>query len=291
MSKGRSLCVICFNALRRSRYAKSVCKKCLNEFEFSKSGNRSFCSEKCRFMDKVLIDNSGCWFWNGYIQKDGFGCFVRSGQKNNNLAHRVSYVLFKNDLNNTETLEQGCGNRSCVNADHLSIKTELPYITCTVCNIKKDRDLYFNGKYNSCNDCRNIERGSKYRQSICVQCEKEYKSIGKGSGKFCSDQCRFVDKVKISPKTECWIWKGSINDTGYGSFSMKSKRSESAHRASYKLFVGSIKTDMHILQSCDMPFCVAPKHLRQGTPMDNRIDLKERGVSKWKTKIGDLIYD
>lgn len=97
-----------------------------------------------------------------------------------------------------------------------------------------------------------------------------------------------MDKVKISPKTDCWIWKSHRNKTGYGTFVPYGKRSGLAHRKSYELFVGPIDDDKYILHSCDMPFCVFWGHLRQGTALDNSNDFKARGKSQWKEKIKEI---
>lgn len=289
VAKGRTTCKKCWNEIRRSRYNESICKYCSSKFKFEQSKNKIFCSEKCRFMDKVLIDNSSCWMWKGYIQKDGFGTFVRSGHTTNRLAHRVSYELFKENLNETDVIVQNCGNSSCVNHNHLLIKKDILFKICKECNISKDKFIFFDEKYNTCLKCLNKNRRLKYRPSTCGHCEEEYKPIKRGFGKFCSKECRFMDKVKISPKTDCWIWKAHRTKTGYGTFSTPTEKSALAHRESYRIFIGPIHDNMNILHSCDMPFCVNWEHLREGTDLENSQDLKQRGPSNWKKKIKELI--
>lgn len=86
---------------------------------------------------------------------------------------------------------------------------------------------------------------------------------------------RFWDKVE---KTEsCWLWKGTQNNYGYGQFWDGEKR-VSAHRYSYELMAGVIKDC--VLHKCDVPLCVRPDHLFDGTRHDNMKDMIQKGRAK-----------
>lgn len=278
---GRRKCSSCWNAIRRDRYRKSICKKCLKDFSPGSLLNKIYCSELCRFMDKVLVTNE-CWIWNGYLN-DGVGFFVNSGSKTNRIAHRVSYELHKSiELKDENFIRHSCRTRGCVNPEHLYISGSELTKKCNTCLIIKNVDE-FRKQRNSCKKCQHKERLEKYRLSICKHCEKDYKAYKKGCGQFCSIKCRFMHKVRIVPGLECWLWKGHRNKTGYGVIGQGI-----ASRMAYKIFNHDFDESLHVLHLCDTPPCVNPKHLKLGTPQDNMNDLKERGVSQWKEKLNNL---
>lgn len=85
-------------------------------------------------------------------------------------------------------------------------------------------------------------------------------------------------------KTEtCWLWSGSKNATGYGSFSMGGK-STRAHRTSHSLFKGPLISGLVICHTCDRRDCVNPDHLYQGTVQQNVRDMVERKRAYWFNK-------
>lgn len=72
-----------------------------------------------RFGDKVKIDQTGCWIWQGRVYRDGYGEFVLPGHKRV-AVHRLAWVLA-----NGRAVERGkeichrCDVRACCNPDHL----------------------------------------------------------------------------------------------------------------------------------------------------------------------------
>lgn len=60
-------------------------------------------------------------------------------------------------------------------------------------------------------------------------------------------------------KTEgCWIWQGSLNNSGYGQ-----------HRRWYTRLVGKPKPGMHLDHLCGNRWCVNPEHLEEVTRKEN----------------------
>jgi len=86
---------------------------------------------------------------------------------------------------------------------------------------------------------------------------------------------KFHNKYEIITETGCWIWTGNINHWGYGMMWSTSGKVR-AHRVSYALHYDDFDPNKLILHSCDVPCCVNPSHLRQGTQADNMRDVANR---------------
>ena len=69
-----------------------------------------------RFKDKVK-HSYGCWIWQGYRGKSGYGTF--SVKHKNISAHRFSYMAFKGPIPEGMTIDHLCRKPSCVNPKHL----------------------------------------------------------------------------------------------------------------------------------------------------------------------------
>lgn len=70
------------------------------------------------FWSRVEVHQpAGCWEWIGPKQKRGYGTFASW------LAHRVSYSLLIDAIPRNMVIDHLCRNHSCVNPDHLQIKT------------------------------------------------------------------------------------------------------------------------------------------------------------------------
>lgn len=71
--------------------------------------------------------NSGCWLWDGCLNKGGYGFFKhRNIQK---LAHRASYEIHVGDIHAGMLVCHKCDVPCCVNPGHLFLGSHLDNIT------------------------------------------------------------------------------------------------------------------------------------------------------------------
>lgn len=70
-----------------------------------------------RFNEKIVKHENGCWLWQGKLHTAGYAQF----RFNNTMVygHRWAYETYKGPIPDGFTLDHLCGNRCCVNPDHL----------------------------------------------------------------------------------------------------------------------------------------------------------------------------
>lgn len=92
-----------------------------------------------------------------------------------------------------------------------------------------------------------------------------------------SVQKRLDAKSHFIPFCGCQIWVGTTDRYGYGIVLVNGKR-KLAHRVAYTIAKGAPKN--FVCHTCDIPSCVNPDHLYDGTNSDNMRDRAERGRAK-----------
>ena len=100
--------------------------------------------------------------------------------------------------------------------------------------------------------------------------------IGRNQTHNLSDQERFWEKVDRGNDSECWLWQGACNTSGYGNFLYNGKVRVS-NRVAWMLTFGEIPKDMRVLHTCDIRNCCNPNHLFLGTYSDNTQDMLAKG--------------
>lgn len=101
---------------------------------------------------------------------------------------------------------------------------------------------------------------------------------------------RFNEKYVVK-ENGCWVWTAGLNKDSYGKFwsGLYSKNgspiSELAHRWAFMEFKGPLQKGNYVLHSCDVPPCVNPDHLFQGTQRINVKDCVEKNRHPQTRKI------
>jgi HNH endonuclease len=95
---------------------------------------------------------------------------------------------------------------------------------------------------------------------------------------------RFWSYVQKASDAECWEWRGSVNNKGYGRLPERRgpgvRKAVIAHRLAYQFGVGPIPEGQCVLHRCDNRKCCNPQHLFIGTIADNNRDMWIKGRGK-----------
>lgn len=85
------------------------------------------------------------------------------------------------------------------------------------------------------------------------------------------DHERFLRKISIDSRTDCWNWTAGKTSLGYGVFSIKHS-SYRAHRVSWAIFNGSLSSGLVLDHKCKNRMCINPDHLREVTRKVNTLE-------------------
>ncbi|MDE3023027.1 MAG: helix-turn-helix domain-containing protein [Pseudomonadota bacterium] len=94
---------------------------------------------------------------------------------------------------------------------------------------------------------------------------------------------RFWNKIDIRNKSECWIWKASKYDFGYGQIKADApfRHNLISHVVSLEIKLNrKLLPGMCCLHVCDNPSCCNPDHLYEGSVQQNSDDKMNRGRHK-----------
>lgn len=99
---------------------------------------------------------------------------------------------------------------------------------------------------------------------------------------------RYWDKIHKRGEDDCWNWIAGLNTGGYGA--IKGTRTDrdgfpfypmwQAHIVSFTIHNGPPNEGLFVLHKCNNRRCVNPKHLYEGTQLDNGRDMAVSGILK-----------
>lgn len=104
------------------------------------------------------------------------------------------------------------------------------------------------------------------------------------------DKLKFRLLQKVIKTDSCWLWdcnKHAHHPNGYGHLKFN-RTTINAHRASWLVHKGPIPDGMIVCHNCpggDNPSCINPDHLFLGTPMDNTIDMVNKGRQQFHARL------
>jgi len=119
----------------------------------------------------------------------------------------------------------------------------------------------------------------EYLDGLLDEIERLRAEIARGCPHVIAPIDRFhklYKKIGADGVQQCWLWQGTVNNSGYGKFKVDGKHVY-AHRWSWEYFnKKSIPEGYQIDHICWQQTCVNPSHLQLLTPYENNRRKKNR---------------
>ncbi len=156
-------------------------------------------------------------------------------------------------------------------------KGKIEYRKCSSCGIEFRAFVKKNAKFCSRLCFSSVQAKDKVQKN-CDFCGVLFQTskylLSKNRGKFCSNSCtrrsvRQPDEIRYAiNKFGCWIWKGWVDNKGYGRTTMGEK-SISAHQYLYEKLVGRAPEGLEMDHVCRNTACCNPAHMKLVTHHEN----------------------
>lgn len=134
-----------------------------------------------RFWHQVVLDVTGCWFWTGFTDEEGYGRFGHSRTSRlTAFVHKLVYLYVEGPIEASQQIDhichdadicsaaRRCPHRRCVNPGHLQATTpqvnvhrsggpaalNLLKIECPQGHLYDDENTMYEGRKRRCRTCR-----------------------------------------------------------------------------------------------------------------------------------------
>jgi len=166
-----------------------------------------------RFEDKYeTCEETWCWYWQAATNgKRGYGKIYHNGKLK--LAHRFSYELHKGVIPDGLTIDHLCGNRLCVNPEHLEAVPQ------KVNNLRGNSVVAINKRKTHCanghslsGDNISIQRRDDGVRRRCLVCDSEYKKRKRTTPQQALGDDELVELVANDKNfiTEYYTWADKV---------------------------------------------------------------------------------
>lgn len=159
-------------------------------------------SDYSRLRAKCCDDEvTGCWLWQGTLDKDGYGAQVKIGSHTDGSRravrpHRWFYAHFKGPIPEGLVIDHLCRNRRCQNPEHLEAVT---HVENTKRGARATATHCHRGHPLSGENVR-LSKG-RWQSRVCRTCFREYQSVYQkaNGGKH---QAAYRERLKEKRKSE-----------------------------------------------------------------------------------------
>lgn len=123
------------------------------------------------FFAKVASTPDGCWEWTAYRNDDGYGRFnIDNTQR---FAHRLAYQHLVGEVPEGTELDHLCGNRGCVNPEHLEPVTHRENV------LRGNAPAAQQARQTHCKRGHELDGENLYvepngRRRVCRTCKRDY---------------------------------------------------------------------------------------------------------------------